>query len=76
MGPFSRTAPLRRAVRDLGVSSESKKDRDFDYAEMTRIMHLHNDYAKFMHFIMQSLGKICRLCSLKFVEVFDFISRF
>ena len=55
-GPISRTASLRRAVRDLGLSSESKKKRDYDYAEMTRIMHLHNHYAKFMHFIMQSLG--------------------
>jgi hypothetical protein len=47
VGPFSGSAPLREDVRELGLSSESNKTRDCDYAEVTRIMHLHNDYAKF-----------------------------
>ena len=49
MGPFSGSAPLREDVRELGLSSESNKTGDYDYAEVTRIMHLHNDYAKFRH---------------------------
>jgi hypothetical protein len=36
-------------VRERGLSSESNKTGDYDYAEVTRIMHLHNDYAKFRH---------------------------
>ncbi len=35
-------------VSGLGLSSEGLKGRDCDYAKVTRIMHLHNDYAKFM----------------------------
>ncbi len=49
MGPFSGSAPLREDVHELGLSSESHKTRDCDYAEVTRIMHLHNDCAKFRH---------------------------
>ena len=60
MGPFSGSAPLREDVRELGLSSESNKTGDFDYAEVTRIMHLHNDYA---FLIMQSLGKLWYHCS-------------
>jgi hypothetical protein len=41
------------------LSSESNKTGDFDYAEVTRIMHLHNDYA---FLIMQSLGKLWYHC--------------
>ena len=59
MGPFSGSAPLREDVRELGLSSESNKTGDFDYAEVTRIMHLHNDYA---FLIMQSLGKLWYHC--------------
>ena len=35
---FSHLAPLRRHVRELGASSESKTKRDCDYAELCRIM--------------------------------------
>jgi hypothetical protein len=59
VGPFSGSAPLREDVRELGLSSESNKTGDFDYAEVTRIMHLHNDYA---FLIMQSLGKLWYHC--------------
>ena len=35
---FSHLAPVRRHVRELGASSESKKKRDCDYALLCGIM--------------------------------------
>ena len=71
MGPFSGSAPLREDVRELGLSSESNKTGDFDYAEVTRIMHLHNDCAKFRHSDYAKFRQTVvplRICSLAFAR--------
>ena len=57
---FSHLVPLRRHIRELGASSESKKKRDCDYALLCGIMR---NYARklcgIMHYYAFS-GRIAR----------------